>query len=140
MPLLEALGPTDPFRLGVIPDARSLLSSVEHVFDFYVCETPGYVAAGLVAMPHGRPLYADELTDTLRAKHKAGGFYELVFFMEACESGSMFRGMLNDTMRVFTTTASNATESSWATYCPSAPPPAHCTSHCTAAAVVQALL
>lgn len=75
-------------------------------------------------MPHGRSLFADELADALRAKHAAGGFYELVLFMEACHSGSMFRGLLSGRVPVFATTASNATESSWATYCPSAPPPA----------------
>jgi len=39
---------------------------------------------------------------------------ELVFYMEACESGSMFP---DPGEKVFAVTAANANESSWATYC-----------------------
>jgi legumain len=78
------------------------------------------ILAGLVGMPYGQPLFADDLVATLKHKHKSGGFYELVVFLEACHSGSMFRGLLDDRMRVFATTAANATEMSWATYCPGA--------------------
>lgn len=38
--------------------------------------------------------------------------------MEACESGSMFDGLLPENIQIYATTASNATENSWATYCP----------------------
>jgi len=38
--------------------------------------------------------------------------------MEACEAGSMFEGQLPDNINVYVTTASNAVESSWGTYCP----------------------
>jgi legumain len=37
-------------------------------------------------------------------------------YLEACNSGSMFQG-LPANIRVYATTASNAEESSWATYC-----------------------
>lgn len=74
-------------------------------------------------MPFGPPLYADDLVTALEDKHRAGGFKELVAFLEACESGSMFQGLLASDMPVFATTASNASESSWATYCPSVNPP-----------------
>jgi len=43
-------------------------------------------------------------------------FDELVFYIEACESGSMFPKLSTHT-KVFGFTASNATESSWASYC-----------------------
>jgi len=46
------------------------------------------------------------------------GFADLVFYVEACESGSMFEGLLNDKLNIYVTTASNAFESSWGTYCP----------------------
>ena len=38
--------------------------------------------------------------------------------MEACESGSMFQGLLPNNWNIYATTASNAEESSYATYCP----------------------
>ena len=46
----------------------------------------------------------------------------MVMYIEACESGSMFEGMLNDSLNIYTTTAANAHESSWATYCPGMSP------------------
>lgn len=44
-------------------------------------------------------------------------YKQLVFYMEACESGSMFQGLASATS-IFATTAANADESSWGTYCP----------------------
>uniref|UniRef100_A0A0D9XPY1 Legumain prodomain domain-containing protein n=1 Tax=Leersia perrieri TaxID=77586 RepID=A0A0D9XPY1_9ORYZ len=50
-------------------------------------------------------------------KRAAGGFKNLVIYVEACESGSIFQGLLPSNIGVYAMTASNATESSWATYC-----------------------
>ena len=44
----------------------------------------------------------------------------MVLYVEACESGSMFQGLLTDDMQIYVTTAANAYESSWGTYCPGA--------------------
>lgn len=41
-----------------------------------------------------------------------------VFYLEACESGSIFEGLLPEGLNIYATTASNAEESSWGTYCP----------------------
>ena len=43
-------------------------------------------------------------------------FKELTFYVEACESGSMFPN-LTDKESIYAVTASNATQSSYATYC-----------------------
>ena len=45
-------------------------------------------------------------------------FADLVLYVEACEAGSMFEGLLNDSLNIYVTTAANAHESSWGTYCP----------------------
>lgn len=37
--------------------------------------------------------------------------------MEACESGSMFEGLLPENINIYATTAANAVESSYGTYC-----------------------
>jgi len=42
----------------------------------------------------------------------------MVMYIEACESGSMFEGLMESTLGVYVMTASSATESSWGTYCP----------------------
>jgi len=41
---------------------------------------------------------------------------KMVFYIEACESGSMFKNWLSSDMNVFATTAANATTSSYACY------------------------
>jgi len=43
-------------------------------------------------------------------------YKELVFYLEACESGSMFQ-TLPEGISIYATTAANAKESSWGTYC-----------------------
>ena len=48
--------------------------------------------------------------------HPAKKYNKMVFYVEACESGSMFKGLLDANMNVFATTASNATTSSFACY------------------------
>jgi len=42
-----------------------------------------------------------------------------VFYMEACESGSMFKGLLQPNLKIYAVTAANGDESSWACYCDS---------------------
>jgi hypothetical protein len=49
-----------------------------------------------------------------------------VVYTEACESGSIFDGMLPNNTNIFVTTAANGRESSWGCYCPGQiPPPPH---------------
>jgi len=43
-------------------------------------------------------------------------FKQLTFYIEACESGSMFPSLTSDG-GIYGVTASNDTESSWASYC-----------------------
>lgn len=56
--------------------------------------------------------------DALTARAQAGHFREMAVYLEACESGSIFEGLLPPNLNIYATTASNAQESSWATYCP----------------------
>ncbi|KAH0451592.1 hypothetical protein IEQ34_018891 [Dendrobium chrysotoxum] len=41
----------------------------------------------------------------------------LVIYLEACESGSIFEGLLPEDISIYATTTSNAVEHSWGTYC-----------------------
>jgi len=47
----------------------------------------------------------------------------MVVYTEACESGSIFDGLLPDDANIFVTTAANGRESSWGCYCPGQQPP-----------------
>lgn len=85
----------------------------DHVFVNFV----DHGATGLVAMPVGPYLYAKDLLDTLNYMQKHKMYNQLVFYMEACESGSMFENLPSD-MNIYVTTAANPDESSWGTYCP----------------------
>jgi len=83
----------------------------DHVFVYFA----DHGAKGLVVF--GRDLLkAHDLQATIKKMHAARKFAKLVFYLEACESGSMFQGLLNPNMNVYATTASNATTSSFACY------------------------
>ena len=72
-------------------------------------------ATGLIAFPNDY-LYANDLLAALTFMNTKKMYSELVFYLEACESGSMFQTLPNNT-KVYATSAANADESSWGTYC-----------------------
>ncbi|MED6213440.1 hypothetical protein PIB30_093376 [Stylosanthes scabra] len=72
-------------------------------------------------MPVGDFVVANDLINVLKSKHAANAYKKMVIYMEACESGSMFEGLLPDDINIYVTTASNANESSWGCYCPGDP-------------------
>ena len=77
---------------------------------------------GILAFPNlvdviPRTLSADHLHAALakmKAKHM---FRRLTFYTEACESGSMFDGLLDPSLGIYVVTAANPKESSWGWYC-----------------------
>jgi len=72
-------------------------------------------APGLVAFPND-VLYADELQSAFDTMKSKSMYNEMVVYIEACESGSMFPKLRTDS-KIFGLTASNASQSSWASYC-----------------------
>jgi legumain len=71
-------------------------------------------AAGLIAFPKGE-LHKKEFQSILQQMSDDKKFKKLVFYLETCESGSMFVGM--DIPNVYALSAANPSESSWGTYC-----------------------
>jgi len=59
-------------------------------------------------------LYSKDLISTLSSMSTNNQFSEMVFYLEACESGSMFDKVLSEKLRIYATTAANPTESSYA--------------------------
>lgn len=90
----------------------------DHIFIFY----SDHGGPGVLGMPTYPYLYADDLVDVLKKKHAAGTYKSMVFYLEACESGSIFEGLLPENINIYATTASNAVESSWGCYCPGESP------------------
>lgn len=74
-------------------------------------------APGLVALPSGKNLYANELNKAFEHMHENKMFKEMVVYMEACESGSMFENILKKNKNIYAVSAANSKESSWGTYC-----------------------
>ena len=73
-------------------------------------------ATNLVAFPSGGYLYADQLNEAFVTMTKNKMFKQFTFYLEACESGSMFPDLTTDG-GIYGMTASNASLSSWASYC-----------------------
>ena len=92
---------------------KVLKSNAEsQVFIYYT----DHGAPNLVAFPSGGYLYADKLSAALQEMQSKQMFSQLTFYIEACESGSMFPDLTSDG-KIYGVTASNATQSSWASYC-----------------------
>jgi len=75
---------------------------------------------GILGVPNGAAggyIHAKDVNNALDTLHSKGGFKELLFYVEACYSGSIFQNLLH-TPNVFAVTAANARESSYGFYCP----------------------
>ncbi|UJR29393.1 hypothetical protein I4U23_010605 [Adineta vaga] len=83
----------------------------DNVFIYYT----DHGAVGLVAFPHG-VLYAKDFNKTITTMYNEKKYKQMVIYIEACESGSMFEDILSDKINVYGTTAANAQESSYACY------------------------
>jgi len=99
-----------------IPDEhnRPVLHSTDedNVFIYY----SDHGATGLVAMPVGNPLFADELMEALIYMYENQMYHQLVIYLEACESGSMFNNILPPNISVYATTAATPQQPSYAIY------------------------
>jgi legumain len=84
----------------------------DSVFIYYA----DHGARGMLGMPHGDFLMANNLTDALHTMHKKRMYKEMVFYIEACESGSMFEGNLPPNMHIYGATAATPDQSSYACY------------------------
>jgi len=85
-------------------------TSDDHVFvSFY-----DHGGVGIIAFPGGT-LHKKDMQDAFQTMHDKGMYKKLTFYLEACESGSMFEGM--DIPGVYAVSAANAHESSYGTYC-----------------------
>ncbi|KAK6911184.1 Peptidase C13, legumain [Dillenia turbinata] len=62
-------------------------------------------------------IYAKDFVTVLEEKHKAGTFKSMVVYIEACEAGSIFEGLLPNNINIYATTATDSSEPSWGYYC-----------------------
>merc|ERR1712070_829375 len=92
---------------------KKLQSTAEdNVFIFF----SDHGAPGLIAFPgNAGVLHKIELQTTLQTMSDNKMFNKLTFYLETCESGSMFQDM--NIPGVYALSAANPTESSWGSYC-----------------------
>ncbi|XP_006839624.1 PREDICTED: legumain [Chrysochloris asiatica] len=82
----------------------------DHVFVYFT----DHGAPGLLAFPND-DLHVKDLNKTIHYMYKHKMYQKMVFYIEACESGSMMKHLPDD-INVYATTAANPSESSYACY------------------------
>lgn len=82
----------------------------DHVFVYFT----DHGAPGILAFPND-DLHVDDLQKTIQYMHQNKKYKKMVFYIEACESGSMMKDLPAD-IDVYATTAANSHESSYACY------------------------
>jgi legumain len=69
-------------------------------------------------------IYADDLNTTFTYMYENKMYNKMVVYIEACESGSMFDGILSPNISIYATTAANPDQSSYGWFCPGGVTPA----------------
>ncbi|XP_063040687.1 legumain [Engraulis encrasicolus] len=82
----------------------------DHVFVYFT----DHGAPGILAFPDD-DLHVKDLMDAINYMHENKMYKKMVFYIEACESGSMMKDLPKD-IDVYATTAANGHESSYACY------------------------
>jgi len=91
-------------------------TAADRVFVYYV----DHGGPGILGVPYGAKggyITAKSVNKALETLHSKGGYKELLFYLEACESGSIFNKLLT-APNVKAVTAASPKESSWGWYCP----------------------
>ncbi|XP_048558527.1 vacuolar-processing enzyme beta-isozyme 1-like [Triticum urartu] len=110
-------------KTAVTGGSRKVINSKskDHIFIYYA----DHGGPGVLGMPNRPYIYAGDFIKVLREKHASKSYSKMIIYVEACESGSIFEGLLPEDLNIYVTTASNAVENSWGAYCPgmkSSPP------------------
>lgn len=71
---------------------------------------------GIVEFPNGEPLHVSDLSSALKTMKQKNMFGKLLFYMEACNSGSMFPDLTSDG-KIYAVAAANSGEPSFGYYC-----------------------
>ncbi len=87
----------------------------DHVFVYYT----DHGGVGILGVPSGVAggyIHAADINKAIETLQSKGGYKELLFYLEACESGSIFQNLLK-APNAKAVTAANAKESSYGWYC-----------------------
>jgi len=87
----------------------------DKVFVYYA----DHGGVGILGVPDGASggyIHATDINKAIETLQSKGGYKELLFYLEACESGSIFHNLLK-APNAKALTAANPSESSWGWYC-----------------------
>uniref|UniRef100_A0ACD5V335 Uncharacterized protein n=1 Tax=Avena sativa TaxID=4498 RepID=A0ACD5V335_AVESA len=109
------------YKTAVTGGSKKVINSKpeDHIFIYY----SDHGGPGVLGMPNMPYLYAGDFIKVLKEKHASKGYSKMVIYIEACESGSVFEGLMPEDLNIYVTTASDAKENSWGAYCPGSKPP-----------------
>lgn len=85
----------------------------DNIFLYYI----DHGGDNIVAMPEGGYLTSKILVGTIQEMYDKGMYNRLVYYLEACESGSMWQTLPKD-INAYALSSTYPDESSWGTYCP----------------------
>ena len=109
------LGDADAVRnMTGIENPKVLRTTKEdHIFLYYI----DHGGDNIIYMPEGIVMTGWELVRTIRTMYKQGKYGKMVFYLEACESGSMWETLPTD-INVYALSSARPDESSYGTFCP----------------------
>jgi legumain len=90
--------------------------SSDHVFVYYA----DHGGPGILGVPTGASggfIHAADINKAIETLHSKGGYKEFLFYLEACESGSIFQNLLK-APNAKAVTAASPKQSSYGWYCP----------------------
>merc|ERR1712113_448682 len=90
-------------------------TSSDHVFVYYA----DHGGVGILGVPTGAKggyIHAADINKAIETLQSKGGYKELLFYLEACESGSIFNNLLK-APNAKAVTAANSKEPSYGWYC-----------------------
>ena len=85
----------------------------DHIFLYYI----DHGGDNVIYMPHGRVMTGWELVQTIQTMYDEGKYGKLVYYLEACESGSMWE-TLPKNISAYALSSTLPGEDSWGTFCP----------------------
>ena len=99
-----------------VPEGKGVLTSTHN--DHVLINFVDHGGPGTIYFPDFIPFQAVTLNAGLQTMYSKKMYSKLVFYLEACEAGSIFDKQLPNNTNIYAVTASNTDESSWGTYCP----------------------
>ena len=101
-------------KLSGLENPKVLKTTKEdNIFLYYI----DHGGDNIIAMPEGSYFTSEELVGTIQKMYDNNMYNRLVYYLEACESGSMWQ-KLPTNINAYALSSTHPDESSWGTYCP----------------------